>query len=130
MESLALGGGFDANVSLNNKLYIPNVFDADPAAPPPMTGTGRLIAWNPKTQKEVWGVDQVGLYNGGLLSTSTGLLMQGDAEGMFSIRDVNNGKALITFNNFPKLPFELIIKTAKITKDQISMEISLFDSRL
>jgi len=39
-------------------------------------------------------------------------------------------KALITSNNFPKLLLELIIKTAKITKDQISMEISLFDSSL
>jgi len=90
----ALGGGFDANVSLNNKLYMPNVFDPNPNAPIPNTTSGRLVAWNPKTQKEVWGIDQIGIYNGGLLSTATGLLMQGDAEGNFIIRDADDGKVL------------------------------------
>lgn len=90
----ALGGGFGGNVSLNNKLYLPNVFDPNPVAPVPNTTSGRLVAWNPKTQKEVWGIDQVGIYNGGLLSTATGLLMQGDAEGNFIIRDADDGKVL------------------------------------
>lgn len=94
----ALGGGFGGNVSLNNKLYIPSVFDPHPDAPAPLTQSGRLVAWNPKTQSEVWGVDQIGLYNGGLLSTSSGLVMQGDAEGMFSIRDAENGKLLKQFD--------------------------------
>ncbi|MGB0931961.1 MAG: PQQ-dependent dehydrogenase, methanol/ethanol family [Chitinophagales bacterium] len=90
----ALGGGFGGNVSLSNKLYIPNVFDPNPEAPVPGTASGRLIAWDPIAQKEVWGIDQTGIYNGGLLSTTTGLLMQGDAEGMFTIRDVKDGKVL------------------------------------
>ncbi len=94
----ALGGGFEANVSLNNKLYWPAVMDSDPAAPPPMSQSGRLVAWNPVTQKEEWGVDQVGIYNGGLLSTTTGLLIQGDAEGMFSIRNIDNGNVLKQFD--------------------------------
>ena len=94
----ALGGGFGGNVSLNNKLYIPSVFDPNPAAPAPLTQSGRLIAWNPKTQQEAWGIDQVGIYNGGLMSTSTGLLLQGDAEGMFSIRDAENGDILKQFD--------------------------------
>ncbi|MCL4113266.1 UNVERIFIED_CONTAM: hypothetical protein GTU68_018204 [Idotea baltica] len=94
----SLGGGIDANVSLSNKLYEENVFDPNPNAPIPFTSSGRLIAWNPITQKEEWGVDQPSLYNGGLLSTSTGLLMQGDAEGMFSIRDVNDGSILKQFD--------------------------------
>lgn len=94
----ALGGGFNANVSLNNKLYWPAEMDANPEAPIPMTQSGRLVAWNPVTQEEAWGIDQVGIYNGGLLSTSTGLLMQGDAQGMFSIRDASNGDVLRQFD--------------------------------
>jgi len=70
------------------------LFDTNPNAPIPNTTSGRLVAWNPKTQKEVWGIDQVGIYNGGLLSTATGLLMQGDAEGNFIIRDADDGKVL------------------------------------
>ena len=94
----ALGGGIGANVALANKLYIPNVFDPNPAAPVPQTSSGRLIAWDPIAQKEVWGVDQIGIYNGGLLSTTTGLLMQGDATGMFTIRDVKDGSVLKEFD--------------------------------
>ena len=94
----ALGGGIGGNVALSNKLYIPNVFDPNPAAPVPQTSSGRLIAWDPVAQKEVWGVEQVGLYNGGLLSTTTGLLMQGDATGMFTIRDVKDGSVLKEFD--------------------------------
>ncbi len=94
----ALGGGFAANVSLNNKLYWPAVFDTDPGAPIPGTQSGRLVAWDPVTQTEAWGIDQAGIYNGGLLSTTTGLLMQGDALGMFSIRDASNGDVLKQFD--------------------------------
>ncbi|MFT4566681.1 MAG: quinohemoprotein ethanol dehydrogenase [Saprospiraceae bacterium] len=93
-----LGGGIDGNVSLSNKLYAENVFDPNPEAPIPGTSSGRLIAWDPIAQKEVWGVDQPSLYNGGLISTSTGLLMQGDAEGMFTIRDVTDGSILKQFD--------------------------------
>ena len=94
----ALGAGIGGKVSLSNRLYMPNVYDPNPAAPAPLTASGRLIAWDPITQKEVWGIDQPGLYNGGLLSTATGLLMQGDAEGMFTVRDVKDGSVLKQFD--------------------------------
>lgn len=87
-------GGAGANVTISNKLYLENVFDPNPEAPTPGVGTGRLVAWDPVAQKEVWGIDQPGMYNGGLLTTSSGLLMQGDAEGMFIIRDNINGDVL------------------------------------
>lgn len=93
-----LGGGFGGNVSLSNKLYNPMVFDPNPLAPIPGTASGRLVAWDPITQKEVWGIDQPGIYNGGLLSTSTGLLFQGDALGMFTIRDASTGDELKKFD--------------------------------
>lgn len=94
----ALGGGFGGNVSLTNKLYWEMVYDPNPEAPIPFTMGGRLVAWDPITQKEVWGIDQVGIYNGGLLSTKTGLLLQGDAEGKFTIRDAKDGTALKEFD--------------------------------
>ncbi len=92
----SLGGGIGGVASLAVKLYIPNVFD--PKATPPMAESGRLIAWDPVEQKEVWGVDQPSPYNGGLLSTAAGLLMQGDAEGIFAIRDVQDGRVLKRFD--------------------------------
>lgn len=94
----ALGGGTGGNVSMTGKLYVPNVFDTNEGAPPPNVSWGRLIAYDPIAQKEIWGVQQKIHYNGGLLSTATGLLFQGDAEGMFSARDVDNGEALWQFD--------------------------------
>lgn len=84
------------NLSLDTKVYRELVFD--PKAPPPGQRTGRLIAYDPIKHEEVWGVDQAYIYNGGLLSTENGLLMQGDSEGMFSVRDASTGKALWQFD--------------------------------
>ena len=70
----------------------------DPKAAPPGVATGELIAYDPIAQKRVWNIPQPAHYNGGLLSTTTGLLMQGDAEGKFSIRDVATGDVLWDFD--------------------------------
>ena len=70
----------------------------DPQAPPPGTKSGELVAYDPVKQERVWEIPQPGHYNGGLLSTTTGLLMQGDAEGYFSIRDTSNGEVLWNFD--------------------------------
>ncbi len=93
-----LGGGLGANISMASKLYIPPVFDPNPNAPLPGTQSGRLIAWDPVQQKEVWGVDQVLSHNGGILSTATGLVFQGDGEGKFSARDASTGAVLWDFD--------------------------------
>ena len=83
-----------AQVSLAGKLYIPPVFDPNPAAPQPGISHGELIAYDPIKQERVWSVKQPMRYNGGLLSTSSGLLMQATAEGKFEIRDDENGDIL------------------------------------
>ena len=70
----------------------------DPKAPLPGVKTGELIAYDPIKQERVWEIAQPAHYNGGLLSTTTGLLMQGDAEGMFSIRDTATGEVLWDFD--------------------------------
>ena len=70
----------------------------DPQAPPPGTSSGELVAYDPVKQERVWEIPQPAHYNGGLLSTTTGLLMQGDAEGQFSIRDTATGDVLWSFD--------------------------------
>ena len=52
---------------------------------------GRLVAWDPIAQKEVWGVDQPIPWNGGTLSTAGGLVFQGDAKGFIKAFDAKTG---------------------------------------
>ena len=58
---------------------------------------GRLVAWDPVTQKEVWGVDQPIPWNGGTLSTAGGLVFQGDAKGYLKAFDAASGEELWSF---------------------------------
>lgn len=88
--------GHEFAVSVAVQLYHEQVIDPD--APPPGPGSGELIAYDPIKQERVWSVPQVSHYNGGLLSTKSGLLMQGDAEGHFSIREATSGKLLRQFD--------------------------------
>lgn len=59
---------------------------------------GFLIAWDPKTQKEVWRVPHAGAWNGGVLSTSGGLVFQGDGDGMLNAYDAKTGKKLWSYD--------------------------------
>jgi len=93
-EKEAVGGPVGVNASMTAKLYNPPVFDTNPNAPAPGSASGRLIAWDPLQQKEVWGVDQPSHYNAGLLTTETGLVFQADAEGKFSARDGETGEVI------------------------------------
>jgi len=86
------------NVSLDTKFYHKAVVDTADGAPLPGQATGRLIAFDPLTMSEVWGIDMPLHYNGGLLSTEAGLLMQTDATGVFSIRDASTGASLFSYD--------------------------------
>ncbi len=94
----AVGHRTGAAVSSNTKLYKEAVFDTHPEAPPPGHASGRLLAYDPIAQREVWRVDQASYYNGGILSTAGGFLVQGDAEGYVSLRDVYTGEKLWQFD--------------------------------
>jgi len=59
---------------------------------------GRLIAWNPITQEEVWRVNHSGPWNGGVLTTAGGLVFQGDGDGFLSAYNANTGQKLWTFD--------------------------------
>ena len=55
---------------------------------------GRLIAWDPVAQKEVWRVERAGPANGGALSTAGGLVFQGTGMGAFTALDAASGETL------------------------------------
>ena len=92
----ALGSGLELGVSLGLYFYKDQVIDPD--APAPGVATGELIAYDPIKQERAWAIPFPSRYNGGLLSTSNGLLMQGDAGGFFRIRDARSGEELWAFD--------------------------------
>ena len=67
---------------------------ADPAAralAQQNSSGGRLIAWDPIAQREVWRVEREGAANGGALSTAGGLVFQGTGMGEFVALDAKTG---------------------------------------
>lgn len=58
---------------------------------------GRLLAWDPVAQKEVWSFEHGGPWNGGVLSTSGGLVFQGTADAHFAAHDASTGERLWRF---------------------------------
>ncbi len=58
---------------------------------------GRLIAWDPVAQKEVWSVRHENVQNGGVLATAGDLVFQGTADAQFQARDPSTGKLLWSF---------------------------------
>jgi alcohol dehydrogenase (cytochrome c)/quinohemoprotein ethanol dehydrogenase len=55
---------------------------------------GRLIAWDPVTQREVWRAERDGPANGGALSTAGGLVFQGTGTGLLTALDADSGATL------------------------------------
>ncbi len=64
------------------------------AQPPTSKPFGRLVAWDPVAQKEVWRQDYVGPWNGGTLTTAGNLVFQGTADGRFVAYDAKTGAKL------------------------------------
>ena len=55
---------------------------------------GRLLAWDPVAQQERWRVEHPTLWNGGVLTTRTGLVFQGTGDGRFVAYDAATGNSL------------------------------------
>ena len=53
---------------------------------------GRLLAWDPVTQKQAWSFEHGGPWNGGVLSTSGGLVFQGTSDAHFAAYDAKTGE--------------------------------------
>ncbi|WP_375202779.1 PQQ-dependent dehydrogenase, methanol/ethanol family [Hyphococcus sp.] len=69
---------------------------SDPAIKAAVKATvgGRLVAWDPVAQKEVWGVPYPGAGNGGTVTTAGGLVFQGTKYGEFAAYDAATGDKL------------------------------------
>ncbi|WP_031337295.1 PQQ-dependent dehydrogenase, methanol/ethanol family [Rhodopseudomonas sp. B29] len=64
------------------------------AVPPKNLPFGRLVAWDPIQQKEVWHADYVSPWNGGTLTTAGNLVFQGTADGRFVAYNAKTGEKL------------------------------------
>ncbi len=71
-------------------------FDLD--KPGPGGYLGGLKAWDPVAQKEVWFNKDDLPFNGGTMTTTTGLVFAGDIKGTFRAMDAKSGKELWKFN--------------------------------
>ncbi len=58
------------------------------------TAKGQLVAWDPVAQKAVWRVEHNGHWNGGVLSTASGLVFQGLGNGLFRAYNDETGEVL------------------------------------
>ena len=59
---------------------------------------GRLSAWDPVNQREVWKVEMKGPWNGGVVSTAGNLLFQGNATGEFAAYTADQGRKVWSFD--------------------------------
>jgi quinohemoprotein ethanol dehydrogenase len=57
---------------------------------------GRLSAWDPIQQKEIWRVDRTSPVNGGILSTAGNLVFEGTAQGSFESYRADTGQKLFS----------------------------------
>ena len=63
-----------------------------------MVSTGRLVAWDPVAQKEVWHADLPDPKSGGTLTTAGNLVFQGRADGTLVAYRATDGKQLWEFD--------------------------------
>jgi alcohol dehydrogenase (cytochrome c)/quinohemoprotein ethanol dehydrogenase len=56
--------------------------------------TGRLLAWDPVAQREVWSLHEKTSWNGGVLSTAGNLVFHGDAMGELKALRASDGQRL------------------------------------
>ena len=80
-------GEFAAGVGWNLATYLN-------AEPPKSKPFGRLIAWDPVQQKEVWRQEHVSPWNGGTLATAGNVVFQGTADGRFMAFEAKSGAKL------------------------------------
>ncbi|MGI9344108.1 MAG: PQQ-dependent dehydrogenase, methanol/ethanol family [Gammaproteobacteria bacterium] len=58
---------------------------------------GSLVAWDPVRQKPAWQVEHPNIWNGGVVSTSSNLVFQGNGAGYFNAYSADGGERLWSF---------------------------------
>ena len=61
------------------------------------TVRGKLVAWDPVQQKQVWAIERPGPWNGGTLATAGNLVFEGTAAGRFEAYRADNGEKVWSF---------------------------------
>ncbi|MEE8307071.1 MAG: PQQ-dependent dehydrogenase, methanol/ethanol family, partial [Gammaproteobacteria bacterium] len=59
---------------------------------------GWLVAWDPVQQQSIWRVHHANFWNGGVVSTATNLVFQGNGEGYFNAYTADQGTPLWSFS--------------------------------
>lgn len=87
---------FDAHVGTWNLGTQPLALPEDPKQLQPIVDSykGRLVAWDPVAQKQVWSQEYRTPWNGGTLATAGNLVFQGTADGRFVAYAADSGKKL------------------------------------
>lgn len=80
------GTGIGWNLATGSVKSRPTIKDAK------ARNIGKLVAWDPIKQKEVWSVEQSNTWNSGLLTTDSNLVFQATADGRLTAYNGNNGK--------------------------------------
>jgi len=83
----ASGNGWNTGIGMDNAVKTRKELNA-PAF------SERLVAWDPVQQKEAWSFPHKQLWNGGVLTTSGGLVFEGTADGKFMAFDATDGKVV------------------------------------
>jgi quinohemoprotein ethanol dehydrogenase len=88
-------GGLNTGIDL-----LPSIPQDDPKVREAIEGSlkGRLLAWNPVTQKAAWQVEYGKPWNGGVLSTAGGLVFEGTSGGAFDAYDAQSGRPVWKFD--------------------------------
>jgi PQQ-dependent dehydrogenase (methanol/ethanol family) len=76
--------------------YLAEEFDLD--KPGPGGFMSEMVAWDPISQKQVWGSKEELPFLGGALTTGGGLVFHGNIQGWFKALDAKTGKELWKFN--------------------------------
>lgn len=82
------GTGVGWNLSIGSVKSRPTIKDEK------ARNIGKLIAWDPIKQKEVWSVEQNNTWNGGLLTTNSNIVFQGTADGRITAYSGSTGKLI------------------------------------
>lgn len=74
---------------------LPNLY---PKTGDPRDGISKLIAWDPRTQKQAWSLVTPGPLTGGVMATAGGLVFNGHIDGKFNAYAAADGKLLWSFD--------------------------------
>lgn len=91
-------GGWNTGVEFGRLLA--NINENPSHFPPPR---GYLVAFDPLTGKAHWQYEHATHWNGGTLSTASGLIFQGNSDGYFNAYDADTGSVLWQANTYTSI---------------------------